>query len=591
MPLPTCAVLATIYNASGLPIQGAQVTATLSAQEIDGGMVVPTSVSAITGAAGTCTLALWPNSRGSLGSTYTISVKLDAQGSAVITASGIAVPADVSANLEDLIEQGATEAVPGVSPATAYWLDPQAQQGAVLDGETVVTTEFQDTFDIPADAAFPDPSKEFGKGAVIIARPGIALTGPHILSTWSACVAPAQQAASVWKMDHTVTTGTNALLEYTNDNGQSSSIGSQPLLDGLALHGDKAGYPVGSTATEHGVYMPDLVSDKDDAPFITNTIIANFKGNGLYLGRGHKQLRAINTKSIAHDGWSFYGDHSSDSKLLQVGFGRSATGQVYLEDCASMQFAQYDFWTPGNGAFTGQYCLDMVSCRNARFYQGEIQGVVHILGDNCEDGVQTQHQELGIVFAGFNIKVSPETYAGTQYPGGGGSTGYDAMVQLRGANGVKFADGIFGYSQGEATAEELAATPKYVFEFTVDGGRTFANEAGHVELSNVSFLHMHYVNGVRAAEVPFTRRIAKNPERVVWRTDKPGELKMLPTATAQVNLIMLTGSTQTLNKADYPLLYLGMDDTRQMSDGATTFTIPAAAGTLPSGYSWFVVAW
>jgi hypothetical protein len=296
-------------------------------------------------------------------------------------------------------------------------------------------------------------------------------------------------------------------------------------------------------------------------------------------------------KSIANDGWGGWIDKSSDSKLVQVGFGRNLLGQLYQSNTASFQIAQYDIWTPGNGTFQGLNALEMVSCRNARFFQGEIQGVVRIEGGNVSDTDQTRHQDTGISFVGFNIKVSPETWSGSQYVGGGGGTNYDAMVQMRGANDVQFALGQFGYSQGEATAEEITATPKYVFEFTVPGGRDFAKEAGHVELTSVNFLHMHSVAGVRTAQVPFTRRIAKNPERLVWRTTKPGQLLMLPDATAQVNLVKLTGSTQTLNTADYPLLYLGMDDTRQLSSAPTTFTIPAAAGTLPAGYAWFIVAW
>lgn len=598
MALPTCAVTATLYGPTGQPLAGVRVTATLSTQEIDGGMVVPTSVSGMTNASGQCVLALWPNSRGSLGSTYTVVATLGPNNDEIISASGVAVPADASANLEDLIAQGISEAVPGVSPATAYWLDPVAQQGAVYDGDTPAGDAVQASLDVPAADPFPVANKKYGKGRLIIARQGVALVPPLDVSCWSAIECFGPQGSAVWQHDHSKLSGNAALIKMLDDNDQSSSIGGQTRLRGLVLNGDATHFDGNvSTAKEYGLYMPDLVGEKDDAPDLSNLLIANFNDDGIHLGKGHNQLRGRNFKSIAHNGWSFWAYKTSDTKINQVGFGRSALGQFHADSCASLQVSQYDMWTPGYDKITyasdfhGTYAVDLVKCRNLRFFQGEIQGVLHIKGDNCNDAGQTQHQHTGMVFCGFNIKCSPETYFGTDYVAGGGTSQYTAMVQQRGADNVAFALGMFGYSQGEADADNITATPKYIFEHSVDTGRDFNAEAGHTELTSVGFIHMNYVAGVRTAQVPFTLRIAKNPERLVWRTTKPGQLLMLPTATAQVNLLVLTGSAQTLNKADYPLLYLGMDDTRKLTDGATTFTIPAAAGTLPAGYSWFVVAW
>lgn len=598
MALPTCAVIATIYGPTGQPLAGVIVTATLSAQEIDGGMVVPTSESGVTNANGQCVLNLWPNSRGSLGSTYSIVANLGRNNSALILATGVAVPADASANLEDLIAQGITEAVPGVSPATAYWLDPQAQHGAVYDGVTNAGVAVQASLDVPGADAFPISGKKFGKGRLVVARQGVALVSPLDLSCWTALECFGPQGSAVWQHDHSQLSGNAALLKFDDDNDQSSAIGAQTRIRGLVLHGDQTHYDSGvSTAKEYGIYMPNLAGEKDDAPDLSNLLIANFNDDGIHLGQGHNQLRGRNFKSIAHNGWSFWAYKTSDTKINQVGFGRSALGQFHADSCASLQVSQYDMWTPGYDKITyasdfhGDYAVDLVKCRNLRFFQGEIQGVVHIEGGNCSDTDKTRHQHTGIVICGFNIKCSPETHFGTKYTGGGGSAQYSAMVQQRGADNVAFALGMFGYSQGEADADNLTATPKYIFEHSVDSGRDFDKEAGHTELTSVGFIHMNYTAGVRTAQVPFTLRIAKNPERLVWRTTKPGQLLMLPDATAQVNLIKLIGVAQTLNKADYPLLYLGMDDTRKLTDAPTTFTIPAAAGTLPAGYAWFVVAW
>lgn len=68
-------VTATIRDPSGALLAGARIICRLSAQEYDGGLVVPILTYAETNSAGVATFALWPNSRGTLLTTYTIRVQ------------------------------------------------------------------------------------------------------------------------------------------------------------------------------------------------------------------------------------------------------------------------------------------------------------------------------------------------------------------------------------------------------------------------------------------------------------------------------------------------------------------------------------
>ena len=74
MALPVCQVTATIRDAAGIPVVGAQVTARLSGAVAYMGLIVPTDDSGTTGATGQCTLALWPNSLSTADTTYSFEV-------------------------------------------------------------------------------------------------------------------------------------------------------------------------------------------------------------------------------------------------------------------------------------------------------------------------------------------------------------------------------------------------------------------------------------------------------------------------------------------------------------------------------------
>lgn len=434
-----------------------------------------------------------------------------------------------------------------------------------------------------ASGEFPT-SRNYGRGGMVLMAPGVVKASGVEMSTWAGVSNQGPQPSCVLTMAHT---GDDTLITMKDDSDQSSSIGAIPSFERVVLNGDKTN----ATIEEHGVYLPELVGDKDDAPIFRDSLIANFKGDGLRIGKRHNQLRAFNFKSIANDGWGMNLEKSSDSKMVQVGVGRNLSGQISFKNCASMQVSQFDVWTPGSGIFTGLYAGYFESCRNLRFVQGEVQGVFRFLGGNYDVSDQTRFQITGNTLGFFNAKVSPETYSGTQYTGGGGGTAYDAIFQMRGETGTKFAHGTIGYSQGEATAEELTATPKYVWKFTVpDGGD--ADHVGWVEVTDVQMLHMQPVSGVRGAQVPFTQHWSNTPSRVIWRSPEPGTLVIRPTAAAGINLLRADGST--VSEADYPLLACGLSYSKNLADGPITFALPNASAleaVLPAGFGVYVVAW
>ena len=476
----------------------------------------------------------------------------------------------------------------GASAGASGWLTTDTSE-ADHAGDDESSEQIQALLD-SSRGDFPT-GKDYGRGGTVLVKPGVLKVRGLKMSTWSGLVNQGPQPASVFTMVHGLTA--NSMVQIKDDSGQSQSIGSQPLFMNVALNGDSGNAVSG--VVEDGIKLVDLETEKDDAPIFFNTIVANFSGDGINVKPTHKQIRGFNLKSINHNGYSLIADKSSDSKIIQGGFGRSKQGQLKLINCASFQLAQYDIWTPGGGGFVGKYCCEWYGPRNVRFVQGEIQGAMYIEGDNSVPNAKRRHQELGCYIVGFNHKVSPETKEGAQ------GASYTAMVQIRGASGIHYALGTFGHSLGPADATDIAARPRNIWKFGVQGTDSYAGdtttEKGHVTVTSVEMLHMHYApsTGVDAPgmtpEVPFTEHWASDPECVIWRTQKPGTLIDAPTAAPQNNWIALTGSVQTLNVADYPLLYLAMSNSRKLTTAPATFDIPATAGTLPTGFTKYIVAW
>jgi len=75
MSLITRLVRVNLDSADSVALAGVTVEATLTVPEVDGLMVVPTSISGVTDSNGSCLLNLWPNERGVNGSQYRIKAR------------------------------------------------------------------------------------------------------------------------------------------------------------------------------------------------------------------------------------------------------------------------------------------------------------------------------------------------------------------------------------------------------------------------------------------------------------------------------------------------------------------------------------
>ncbi len=198
------------------------------------------------------------------------------------------------------------------------WKNPQDIVGAVFDGSTNITAQIQATLDLAYNSTAPG-SFAYGKGYNVQLGSGVIKTGPVTISTWTKVSAVGGQASAVWIMDHTGVIAPTALMTSRFDADQQTSIGSQPVIGDMAFNGNKSN----ATFLTHGYFAPEIVSGKDDAPSMYNTIWVNNKGDGIRIEKGHNQVRFQNVKSLANDGWGLWMDKSSDSKMNQVGFGRS----------------------------------------------------------------------------------------------------------------------------------------------------------------------------------------------------------------------------------------------------------------------------
>jgi hypothetical protein len=70
--LKTVKIEVKLLGPDALPIIGASVEAVLSVAEVDGGIIIPSKVKAVTDSTGIAILNLWPNARGSGASNYNV---------------------------------------------------------------------------------------------------------------------------------------------------------------------------------------------------------------------------------------------------------------------------------------------------------------------------------------------------------------------------------------------------------------------------------------------------------------------------------------------------------------------------------------
>ena len=463
-------------------------------------------------------------------------------------------------------------------------LDPSADYPVDYTGANDSTAGLQDAITDGGDVD-PGVGVFYGRGRSIGNPTGVVKTGPLNVSARLSIVGNGPLGSSVWKMAHG-TTADVSMVTLLPDAFQTTNIGAIPEFRNMVLFGDSGN----ATVVEHGV---SAINNKDDpehyegpAPVLNNSKITKFTGSGLRVSRLN-QVRGTHSKIISNTGYGMELDRTSDSKFLACGFGGNGAGQLLLDNCASPQFTNFDIWNPKNNSFTGKsftgkYSIETYSIRNARWFQGEISGGILLQGPNSDVSDKTRFQTLGNAFVGINLKVSSSTL------GGANEASYDAMVQNIGSMGTHFAIGNAGYGQGDPDETELAATPKYIWKFSVTSGGDYATEAGWITVTSFDMLHQNKAAGIQDNVVPFTRHWSNDPKRVIWRTHKPGDIVCRATAAQAINELPCNGATY--NKADYPLLYLGMDNTRQLTDVATTFTVPNL--TSPgAGVAWFITAW
>lgn len=127
MALPSTPVKFRLFNADGSPAVGLHVSAVLDQPDSDAGSVVPVrSIRGTSDAAGECTLSLWPNSRGTAGSHYSVTISRSGLSSDEYT---ITVPESLSTILVEAIKS--TAPYPSIT-ATAEATLAAAEQ-AVID--------------------------------------------------------------------------------------------------------------------------------------------------------------------------------------------------------------------------------------------------------------------------------------------------------------------------------------------------------------------------------------------------------------------------------------------------------------------------
>ena len=134
MSMPICNVTVTILSASGQPVVGAAVVATLSAQEVYQGLIVPARITGVTGAGGSVVLPLWPNAAGSLGTHYRLRATLD--GTLVMPSCRIYVPNVASGNAQDMLLSDDAAPIPVTGPVRSL----DGRSGVIVTTVSAVTS-------------------------------------------------------------------------------------------------------------------------------------------------------------------------------------------------------------------------------------------------------------------------------------------------------------------------------------------------------------------------------------------------------------------------------------------------------------------
>lgn len=480
-----------------------------------------------------------------------------------------------------------------MSLAATHPLRVGLQQAYAEGGNPLLSADMQALHTAAYNQEYPT-TKTYGKGIRHTTPPGVRTVSALLVSRWSRITNLFSKGTSILQLKHGVDSTPDALIKYRTDHADQNSMSSVPELDGLQLYGDRTSLTDTEKATlvEHGIWLPEYPggpSDKTSGLTVRSVWANGFNGDGARIDRFNNQIRTWDWRLIDNKGMGLRQNRVSDSKHINPSFGRNEEGQWEFTDCPSPQIICFDAWNPNDGQFTGLYAGNWISCANYRLAFGEFEGIMNIEGTNSDAGDSARYVHHNGLILGVTLKASLATYLGTQYVGGGGAIAYDQICRIKAASGVHFAFTCVARGDFDKADTRL---PKYVWDVSKKTGG-LDSERGFITVTSPDLIDADRDEVDDKVSLGFRVHWAKDPSSVVWRTHKPGQLLILPTATAQANLLMLTGSPQTLLRRLYPLCYLGMDDTRVLTGGNnnTTFDVPAAAGTLPTGYSYFIVLW
>ena len=253
MSLPITQVKFRLFHPDGSVAAGLKVVAALTVADLDSGTVVPDAVSqAVTDALGECILPLWPNSRGTNGSQYAVTVT---KGRATVDSYLMTVPESVSVVMAELIRSqppyptvdAAQIALEGAQAAAA-----QAADASRLTIGTVSTGTPAATITGPAGAQQLNltlPAAGVGGGAVtsVAGRTGdVTLTKTDVglgnidnTSDANKPVSTAQAAAD--------TAVLNAAAADATAKANAAAAASTP-----AAHASNTSNPHGTTAAQVG---------------------------------------------------------------------------------------------------------------------------------------------------------------------------------------------------------------------------------------------------------------------------------------------------------------------------------------------------
>lgn len=473
--------------------------------------------------------------------------------------------------------------------------DPVRQYGAVMDGVQLNTTMVQQAFTDAKQAAASGFT--YGLGGRVRFQVGVSKQGAILASRWVGIEGPGGAlGAAVLRMDYADRAGVpgeDAAIKVDDDGSQQASLVGQQRIAGIAIDGRNGQQPVGHL--RHGIWYPaPAEGNTDRAPALFDVHMANMPGAGWKI-TGNDQIRGVNVKILDSE-YGFDFDDVSDGKLDQIGLGGNRKGNR-ANNCSSLKLSKIDSWI--SSSFNGDWLWQFLSCSKLAVSDGEFEGPVLMTGDNhrvySTPGLSNSKfafQNGQNVLSNINFKVSTDYYVAK------GNTRPLAHLVIKDLHGTQIPGCTFGYKLGfTPSAEELAATPDYLFYFDTQLPSANANYAaalrncGQLDVSRTSMVwHFSQLN---SSGVPQTAVIVAAREHVTNRPDRLvglriGVPKLKRTGTLAQNEIALAGQNLTSDK--YPLLYLftepGGTWARRLTDGggAAAFTLENLSSAAPAGF-------